>query len=253
MNIFVLAALAIFLYMSGWFVISLLAHRNDIADVAWGIGFIVVVWLSYLFGNQSVNLLVAAVCVTFWGLRLAAHIHTRNARKKEDYRYAQWRLEWGSWFIVRSYLQVYLLQGIFMFLVISPVLWLAFNSYAFDWMWFHTLGVVVWIVGFIFEAVGDYQLRVFMKNPDNKGRIMRYGLWSRTRHPNYFGEVTLWWGVWLITLSTPFILWSLVGPLTITYLILFVSGIPMLEKKYEGNKEFEEYKRTTPAFFPRLL
>lgn len=253
MNIFILATLAIFLYMSGWFVISLLARRNDIADVAWGIGFIVVVWLSYLFGNQSVNLLIATVCVTFWGLRLATHIYTRNARKKEDYRYAQWRLEWGSWFIVRSYLQVYLLQGMFMFLVISPVLWLASNSYTFDWSWYHTLGMVVWIVGFIFEAVGDYQLRVFMKNPDNKGRIMRYGLWSRTRHPNYFGEVTLWWGIWLITLGTTFNVWSLVGPLTITYLILFVSGIPMLEKKYEGNKEFEDYKRSTPAFFPRLL
>jgi steroid 5-alpha reductase family enzyme len=253
MNIVLLAAGAIFCYMTGWFVVSLVAKRNDIADVAWGLGFIFVAWLSYLFGSQSLHLVVVAVCITIWGLRLAIHIHSRNSRKKEDYRYAAWRLEWGKWFVVRSYLQVYLLQGVFMFLVLTPVVGMASQHTMMQWQWYHTLGVVVWAVGFVFEAVGDYQLRMFMRNPDNKGKIMRYGLWSCTRHPNYFGEVTLWWGVWMMTLGTPIALWSLIGPLTITYLILFVSGIPMLEKKYEGNAEFEEYKRTTPAFFPRLL
>lgn len=254
MNIFILSSSAIFLYMTTWFFVSLLAKRNDIADVAWGLGFIVVSWLSYYFGTQSFGLLIVAVCITIWGLRLALHIYTRNTRKKEDYRYAAWRLEWGKWFIVRSYLQVYLLQGVFMFLILTPVLGLASGqNTSHQWQWYHTLGIIVWAVGFFFEAVGDYQLRVFMKNPDNKGKIMRYGLWSRTRHPNYFGEVTLWWGVWIITVGTPLALWTVIGPLTITYLILFVSGIPMLEKKYEGNKEFETYKRATPAFFPRLI
>jgi len=105
-------------------------------------------------------------------------------------------------------------------------------------------------MGFYFEAVGDYQLRTFTKDPSNRGKIIRSGLWRFTRHPNYFGEVVLWWGILLIALSAPNGWVALIGPVTITFLLLQVSGIPMLEKKYEGNPEFEEYKKRTSAFFP---
>jgi steroid 5-alpha reductase family enzyme len=112
------------------------------------------------------------------------------------------------------------------------------------------IGVAVWLIGFLFEAIGDYQLLVFKKDPASRGRIMQYGLWRYTRHPNYFGEVSLWWGVYLIALSVPGGWMTIIGPVTITLLILGVSGIPMLEKHYEGNKAFEEYKQRTSAFFP---
>lgn len=112
------------------------------------------------------------------------------------------------------------------------------------------LGLLMWGVGFFFEAVGDYQLRVFKNDPKNKGKIMTTGLWQYTRHPNYFGEVTMWWGIFLIATHVPFAWVSLVSPVVITILILGVSGIPMLEKKYEGNAQFEAYKRRTSAFFP---
>ena len=116
--------------------------------------------------------------------------------------------------------------------------------------WLDGLGVAVWLTGFGFEAFGDLQLLRFIRNPANKGKLMASGLWRYTRHPNYFGEVTLWWGIWLIVLATPGGWQTIMGPLTITILILKVSGIPMLEKPYEERADFQEYKRRTSAFFP---
>ncbi|MDV7396636.1 DUF1295 domain-containing protein, partial [Arthrospira platensis SPKY1] len=111
-------------------------------------------------------------------------------------------------------------------------------------------GVAVWIFGFYFEAVGDAQLARFKKDPANKGKFLQSGLWAYTRHPNYFGEVAQWWGIWLIALAVPGGVYTIIGPLTITFLILKVSGIPMLEKKMEENPEFAEYKRKTSMFIP---
>ena len=102
----------------------------------------------------------------------------------------------------------------------------------------------------MFESIGDSQLKYFLQNPTNKGKIITTGLWKYTRHPNYFGEVVLWWGIWFLSLSTSYGLISLISPITITFLILKVSGIPMLEKKYEGRKDFETYKQKTNSFFP---
>lgn len=115
-------------------------------------------------------------------------------------------------------------------------------------------GLLTWAFGFYFEAVGDWQLRKFISNPQNKGKIMNQGLWQYTRHPNYFGEVTQWWGIWLILCSTSvagnYKLLGLLGPVTITLLILFVSGVPLLEKKYADNKDFQKYAKRTNKFFP---
>jgi steroid 5-alpha reductase family enzyme len=104
-------------------------------------------------------------------------------------------------------------------------------------------------LGFYFEAVGDHQLDQFIKNQNNKGKIMDTGLWALTRHPNYFGEVTMWWGLYIVALSVG-AWWSIVSPIIITYLLLKVSGIPMLEAKYKDNPLYEAYKRRTNAFFP---
>ncbi len=112
------------------------------------------------------------------------------------------------------------------------------------------LGICIWLTGFFFEAVGDYQLAKYKKDTASKGKIMTQGLWSYTRHPNYFGEVTLWWGMYVIALSVPNGWMTFPGPLTITFLILKVSGIPLLEEKYKDNPEFQAYKRRTSAFFP---
>lgn len=250
MNYYLTLILILFVYMSLWFVVSLIKKRNDVADVAWGLGFVLLAWVSFFLSDDSgVRGLLVNILVSIWGLRLALHIHSRNKGKTEDYRYLAWRNEWGKWFYPRSYVQVYLLQGFLLFMIVLPVLVIN-KSLVSSLGWFDLLGVVVWLFGFYFEVVGDAQLAQFIKNPANKGKLMQSGLWAYTRHPNYFGEVLLWWGIWLIALSVPSGIFAIIGPLTITFLIFRVSGIPMLEKKMEENPEFLEYKRKTSMFIP---
>lgn len=250
MNYFATLAAVLFLYMTVWFVISLIKKRNDVADVAWGLGFVLMTWMSfYISGGSSIRGVLVGILVTIWGLRLAWHIHTRNKGKTEDYRYLAWRKEWGEWFFLRSYLQVYILQGIFLFLIALPVL-LINRSMGSALGILDFLGIAVWLVGFYFETVGDAQLAKFMKNPANKGKLIQTGLWAYTRHPNYFGEVTQWWGIWLIALSVTNGLFGIIGPITITFLILKVSGIPLLEKRMTEKPEFAQYKRRVSIFLP---
>ncbi len=250
MNYYSALILVLLGYMSIWFIISLIRQRNDVADVAWGLGFVLMAWTSYFLSVDSGmrGLLVGAL-VSIWGLRLAWHIHDRNKGKAEDYRYLAWRKEWGGWFYPRSYVQVYLLQGFFLFLIVLPVLLINKNAGTALGM-LDALGLVVWLFGFYFEAVGDAQLARFIKNPQNKGKLMQSGLWAYTRHPNYFGEVMQWWGLWIVALSVPDGWLGIIGPITITFLILKVSGIPMLEKKMAENIEFIEYKRRVSVFIP---
>ncbi len=250
MNYYLTLGIILFGYMSLWFIVSLIKKRNDVADVAWGLGFVLMTWFSFSLSEDfHIRGMLIGLLVSIWGLRLAWHIYSRNKGKAEDYRYLAWRNEWGRWFYLRSYLQVYLLQGLFLFLIVFPVLLI--NKSAGEAIGLlDVLGVLVWIVGFCFESVGDAQLARFIKDPQNKGKLMQSGLWAYTRHPNYFGEVTQWWGVWLIALSVPNGWLGIVGPITITYLILKVSGIPMLEKKMEENPDFAEYKRRTSVFIP---
>ena len=187
--------------------------------------------------------------VSIWGLRLAWHITSRNKGKTEDYRYLAWRRQWGKWFYLRSYAQVYLLQGFLLYLIALPVLAIN-NSMASPLRWLDLIGLVVWLLGFLFETVGDAQLAQFIKHSANKGKLMQSGLWAYTRHPNYFGEVTLWWGVWITSLSSTSNWLSVLGPLTITLLILKVSGIPLLERKMAKHPDFPAYKRRVSVFFP---
>lgn len=250
MNYYFILFLLLFIYMSLWFVISLIKQRNDVADVAWGLGFVLMTWTSFFLSNTSgLRGLLVGTLVSIWGLRLSWHIYRRNKGKTEDYRYLLWRKEWGTWFYVRSYLQVYLLQGLLLYLIVFPVL-LINKSSGSALGFFDVFGFVVWVIGFFFEVVGDLQLARFVRNPVNKGKLMQTGLWAYTRHPNYFGEVTQWWGLWLIALSVPNGWFGVIGPMTITFLILKVSGIPMLEKKMETKPEFAAYKRRVSMFFP---
>lgn len=248
-NYYLYLALILFGYMNFWFIVSLIKKRNDVADVAWGLGFVLLAWSSfYLWMEKSGLALLVNFLVSIWGIRLALHINQRHAGKPEDYRYLKWRQEWGKWFYLRSYFQVYILQGIFLFLIVLPVL--VINNSPNLVNIFTISGIVVWLIGFYFEMVGDYQLSQFIKDPNNKGKLMMSGLWANSRHPNYFGEVAQWWGIFLIALPLNYGWVSIIGPITITFLILKVSGVPMLEKKMEQNPAFAEYKNRTSMFFP---
>jgi steroid 5-alpha reductase family enzyme len=247
-----IAAVAIFMYVTLWFFISLFLKRSDVADIAWGLGIALVGYISSIYQivpTERITLLLVLVAV--WGLRLSVRIYLKNRHKKEDPRYTIMSEKWGKWTLLIRYLQVFVLQGALMLVIGYPFI----HASVYDQSSLGALtliGLLVWIIGFIFEALGDYQLDEFLKKPENKGKIMRYGLWKYSRHPNYFGEVTMWWGMFIIILEIPLGIWAIVSPLMITFLILKVSGIPMLEKMFDGQPEFEEYKKTTSAFFPML-
>ena len=250
MSYYVTLAVVLFAYMSFWFLVSLIRKRNDVADIAWGLGFVVIAWVSFLIqGTSGLRGGLVVLLVSVWGLRLAWHIYSRNKGKGEDYRYVALRKEWGRWFALRSYVQVYILQGALLFLVVQPVLFINKSS-AVPLSLTDVFGIALWSIGFLFESIGDAQLARFIKNPANKGKLMQSGLWSVTRHPNYFGEVTQWWALWLVALSVPNGVLSILGPITITILILKVSGIPLLERKMAENPEFAEYKRRVSVFIP---
>ncbi len=245
--------LAVLLYMTIWYGISQALRRSDVADIAWGLGFGVVAWVAYLIGNpDTIPAIAINLLVTVWGVRLAVHIYLRNQGKPEDKRYVEMRQKWGSNAGWRTYLQVFLGQGLLMLLIATPVI-LANHIHAKDVIvtpW-QLLGLIIWVVGFVFEVVGDYQLRQFIVSPSSKGHLMTKGLWSYTRHPNYFGEVSQWWGIFLMSLVNRPALIGVIGPITITYLILKVSGIPLLERKMKNHPEFAAYAKHTSVFFPR--
>jgi steroid 5-alpha reductase family enzyme len=250
LKVLLLQSLVIFLYAVSWFVLAVIKNRNDVADIAWGGGFIFTALTAKIAAGTNEprsNLILALVII--WGFRLVLHISTRNRGKPEDHRYRAWREEWGKSYLLRSFLQVFMLQG-FLLLVISLPVTYAITISGPNLGFLEGIGSSVWLVGFLFEAIGDYQLLQFKRNPANKGRIMKSGLWRYTRHPNYFGEVTLWWGIFFICLRVPGSLWTVIGPLTITWLILKVSGTPLLEKRYVNNSEYAEYIENTSSFFP---
>jgi steroid 5-alpha reductase family enzyme len=230
--------------------VALARKDNSIVDVAYGGAFIAAVTAAAIVsGTGHLRQYLVAAMVAIWGLRLIAHLYIRGRGRGEDFRYRKWREEWGKAFLVRSFFQIYVLQGVVVLIVASPALAIMAlpgkNIGILD-----LAGLTVWMLGFTFETVGDRQLLVFKRDPSNKGRIITSGLWRYSRHPNYFGECTLWWGIFLVGLNSPGALWTIVSPLTINLLLLYVSGIPMLEKKYEGDAAFEEYKRRTSPLIP---
>ncbi len=249
---FLICLVLLFLYMSAVFVLATAKKNNSIVDVAYGGAFILIALVTLMTSSDiGAKQLLAASLVTIWGLRLAVHVGTRNWGKEEDFRYKKWRDSWGKFFLIRSFLQTYMLQGLIVFVVSLPVI-LINSSKASTIGLFDLGGMFVWVVGFLFETVGDFQLSTFIKNPVNKGKLMTKGLWQYTRHPNYFGEATLWWGLFLIALPVPYSFLAVFSPVLIDFLLLKVSGIPLLEEKYKGRADFEEYKLKTSAFFPML-
>ena len=250
-----IVAVCLFAYMSFWFVVSAIRKRNDVADIAWGLGFVFAAAIAWVTNSKPGPLAgVSLALTTLWGVRLATHIYLRNQGKKEDFRYAQWRKDWGAWFYLRSFLQVFLLQGVLLFTVVLAVVLTVGLPHTLSVSAWALAGIITWLFGFYFETIGDWQLSKFIANKRNKGKIMDQGLWQYTRHPNYFGEVTQWWGLWLVLcatdLSSSVKLLGLISPMTITTLILFVSGVPLLEKRYAKDPAYQKYAQHTNKFFP---
>ena len=242
-------ALVICLYMTIIFILALRKKDNSIVDIAWGPGFLIIALYSMIqSGVVDLRKMIVSLLILLWALRLSWHIHTRNSGKGEDFRYRAWRQQW-KYFVLRSYFQIFLLQGLMMLIVSMPLWFIGFGKGGPIGMW-DLLGLLLFGAGFMIETVADSQLIDFKKDPGNSGKLMTGGLWSLSRHPNYFGEALLWWGIACYSLSFPNGWICLISPFVMTLLLRFVSGVPMLEKKYEGRSDWEEYRRKTAPFVP---
>ena len=246
------AAIAIACMMIAVWAISLVMRDASIVDIAWGSGFVLVAWVSYwLSDGNSTRSLLLTLLTTIWGLRLAFYLAKRNLGHGEDFRYQSMRRKHGDRFAIVSLYTVFGLQGLLMFIVSLPVqLGQVREEPGFGII--GVLGVLVWGVGIYFEAVGDAQLARFKRDPANTGKIMDQGLWRYTRHPNYFGDSCVWWGLGLIAAESSLGIYGLIGPAVMTFLLVKVSGAAMLDRAMLKRKPgYENYVATTSGFIPR--
>ena len=237
--------------MFALWLLSLKLRDASIVDGFWGLGFVVVTWVSIstMAAPPTLPVMLVAAAVSLWGLRLSVHIISRNWGHGEDYRYAAWRAEAGAAFWWRSLFQVFVLQGLLILAIAAPILWLAAAPPAPS-AW-HVLGLCLWTVGMAFETIGDWQLRRFKANPDNRGQVMQSGLWRYTRHPNYFGDALVWWGIAIMAIPAPLGWLTLYSPLLMTWFLLRISGVPLLEKRLlETKPAYAAYAARTSPFLP---
>jgi steroid 5-alpha reductase family enzyme len=237
------------------FFVAQFKKDNSIIDIAYGLTFIAVAYELMSMQSEALNpaSIIILTLITLWGLRLSYRIYMKNRGKGEDFRYLSWRKTWlrhgARYYLARAYLQIFVLQGVVISIVLLPfTLSLVRVSTPSLPLLF---GLSLWGLGFFFEVLGDRQLDRFIKSKSiHKGQIMKTGLWKYTRHPNYFGESMMWFGIACISYSVTSFSIVFASPILITFLLLKVSGIPMLEKKWEGIPEWEVYKAKTSAFIP---
>jgi steroid 5-alpha reductase family enzyme len=224
--------------------------RYNVVDVAWGLGFVGIAAAAAAIGRGDATrrwLLLALVAI--WGLRLAWHIQTKTAGKGEDPRYQALLRDATTGQVVRK---VFVLQALITWFVSLPVqLSAASGPTPTPLLEVSAAGVAVWLLGVVFEAVGDHQLKAFKADPANSGVVMDRGLWAWTRHPNYFGDAAVWWGVWLISINGWLGLATVGSPLLMTYFLVFVTGARLTEKLMAGRPGFDEYRARTSFFVPR--
>lgn len=252
-DVFLMAALVIACQMVFLWLLSIPLRNVSIVDIGWGLGFVFIAWSTASEPGAPPTILYSLV--TVWGVRLAWHLWLRNHDKPEDYRYVAMREKHGSSFVWSSLLRVFALQGVVMWLIALPIMVAGVEATSEPCWILIGCGGALWLVGMFFEVVGDWQLARFKSNADNQGKVMDSGLWKYTRHPNYFGEFVLWWGHWVVCLGLTDptkTWWTILSPALISFLLLKVSGVTLLERAMKSRSpEYESYIKRTSSFFPR--
>ena len=244
--------LVILILMVLLWVASLRLKNSSIVDIFWGLGFVISAWTAFALTPDGFagRKWLLVILTSIWGLRLTLHILTRNWGKGEDFRYQVWRKEAGAAWWWRSFFKVFLLQGVLMWIIATPLLRAQISATPAQLTFLDYLAILVWLVGFFFEAAGDWQLAKFKANPANKGKVLNTGVWRYTRHPNYFGDAAQWWAYYLIALAAGG-WWTIFSPLLMTLFLMRVSGVTLLEKTLKESKPgYKEYVESTSEFMP---
>jgi len=246
-RLFLINAVVLFVVMTLAWWLTRRRQRLDTVDTAWGLGFILVAWIAQAYQPSSHSLLIA-ILVTIWGLRLSYHLYTRNQGRPDDRRYRELSAKWQGSFWRRAYVSIFLLQGGLIWLISLPVM-VATGPQLLSGNLQTLAGVWVWAVGFVFEALSDYQLSEYLKQP-KRPKVLETGVWRYSRHPNYFGELAQWWGIALIALQSSYGWLGLLGPVTLTILIVFISGIPPIERRRSKDPAYRAYQKRTNMLVP---
>lgn len=239
--------------MTAIWVVTLILKNSSIVDIFWGAGFILLNWVYFFLlpEGYAARKWLVSILVTIWGLRLSIYILWRNWGKGEDFRYQKLRDAAGQAWWWQSYFKVFIFQGLVMWVVSAPLVFPHISSSSDKLNLLDALGIALWAIGFYFETVGDIQLTRFKADPANKGKLLTYGVWRYTRHPNYFGDSMQWWGFYLIAAATGQGAYTVLSPIIMTFMLLRVTGIALLEKSLKDAKPgYEEYEKTTNAFIP---
>ena len=251
-TLFFQASLIILILVTLLWIWSVFIKNVSIVDIFWGLGFVVVnTFYVFMSGELNARKIVILTLVCIWGFRLAIYLAIRNIGKGEDFRYQEFRQNYGPkrywWF---SYFQTFLLQGILIMIISLPLLGINYNNINGNLEILDYLGIIIWIIGFTFETVGDFQLSNFKRDPKNKGKILHTGLWKYTRHPNYFGDSAVWWAYGIFSIAAGSY-WQAIGAVIMTLLILKISGVSLLEKTLKETKpQYKEYIQKTSSFIP---
>ncbi len=250
-EIYLLGGAAILTMMVLLWLASLALKNASIVDIFWGTAFVLAGWVYFTLtptGAAERKLLISLL-VTLWGLRLSIYIFWRNHGKPEDFRYQKWRRENGPSWWWRSFFQVFLLQGLLAWIISIPLLVAQVATQPARLGWLDFAGILIWAIGFFFESAGDWQLARFKANPANRGKVLQDGVWRYTRHPNYFGDSAQWWGYYLVAAAAGG-WWTVYSPILMTFLLLRVSGVALLEKTLETRPQYRDYIEKTSAFIP---
>lgn len=230
--------------------VSLRMNDASIVDIFWGFGFVMIAWATLAVTQDSWRSIALTLMTSLWGVRLAVYLAWRNLGKGEDARYQAMRARHPERFWWLSLFTVFGLQGAVMWCVALP-LQVAATASAEPFRFWNYSGIGVWLIGFAFEAIGDFQLARFKADPNNRGKVFDRGLWRYTRHPNYFGNALIWWGIFTVAV-TPGSVWLVVSPLLMNFLLLKVSGVSLLEKSMkQRSSAYRDYVARTSAFIPR--
>ncbi len=251
-NPWVASLVLTFAFVTLVWLLSLRLRDSSIVDIFWGLGFVAIAWvtLAAADGPPHPRAWLLTGLVTVWGVRLSGYILRRNWGRGEDFRYRAWRDQAGPSWWWRSYVKVFLLQGGIMWLVAAPVVAGLTRDAQPPLGLVDALAILVWAVGFGFEAAGDWQLARFKADPANRGRLLTTGVWRYTRHPNYFGDAAVWWGHFLLAAAAG-AWWTAFSPVLMTFLLVRVSGVAMLESALRERKPgYADYVATTSAFVP---
>jgi steroid 5-alpha reductase family enzyme len=250
---FLIGGVVVLAFMTIIWVFTLLLKNTSIVDIFWGFGFVVLNWVYFFLAPDGVlaRKWLISVIVTIWGLRLSIYIFWRNWGKGEDFRYQKLRDAAGPAWWWQSYFKVFVFQGLVMWIVSAPLVFPHMSSTPDKLNILDYLGLALWAIGFYFESVGDFQLSRFKADPANKGKLLTSGVWRYTRHPNYFGDSAQWWGFYLIAAATGQGAYAFLSPIIMTFMLLRVTGVALLEKSLKDAKPgYEDYVRNTNAFIP---